>query len=324
MARPGYYSSPAGQAIPAKLAAIGVTHVALQVTIVQETWASTRIYRDFRYTPADREVADFVALLRSHGIAVMLKPMLQPLDGKSRNSIWFPPDDKCEMEPVRRGDYWAQWLESFAEATLHYARLAQASGCVALCLGCELDGALRQDAAWSLLVAKARAEFRGELTYDTSIVPLIGAQGAPAWLKELDFLSLSFYPRGSEAPGATVTQMVATLAPAIAQVRTLAATIGRPVVFGECGCRSRVGGALVPWEYRANGAYDGQEQANYLDAILTAAWGEPWWRGLYVWKWDEHQKRPHYATDPAGDLGFTVEGKPATAVLARWYARTDR
>lgn len=44
---------------------------------------------------------------------------------------------------------------------------------------------------------------------------------------------------------------------------------------------------------------------------------KPWFRGFYWWKWDEHQSesRPHYYTDPAGDQGFTLAGKPAEATL---------
>jgi hypothetical protein len=38
------------------------------------------------------------------------------------------------------------------------------------------------------------------------------------------------------------------------------------------------------------------------------------------WKWEEQQNRPHYHK-PEGDTGFTVHGKPAEAVLARWCAK---
>ena len=41
--------------------------------------------------------------------------------------------------------------------------------------------------------------------------------------------------------------------------------------------------------------------------------------GLFWWKWDETQKnRPHFHVDPLKDRGFTIDGKPASAVLKRW------
>lgn len=61
-----------------------------------------------------------------------------------------------------------------------------------------------------------------------------------------------------------------------------------------------------------------------MEAVLSAFWKEPWWRGFYWWKWDEQQNRPQYKTDSAGDQGFTIKGKPAAETMKKWYARTDR
>ena len=52
-------------------------------------------------------------------------------------------------------------------------------------------------------------------------------------------------------------------------------------------------------------------------------WNEPWWYGLYWWKWDEQNYREAMHNDPAGDKGFTVLGKPAQEVMRRWFTRTD-
>ena len=83
------------------------------------------------------------------------------------------------------------------------------------------------------------------------------------------------------------------------------------------------GGASQPADSKIVAPYDGEEQANYLDAVLSSFSGEPWWAGLYWWKWDEQQKRPQYE-DPAGDKGFTIAGKPAAEVMKRWYSRSER
>ena len=44
--------------------------------------------------------------------------------------------------------------------------------------------------------------------------------------------------------------------------------------------------------------------------------------GFLWWKWDETQKRPQYHLDPAGDMGFTIQGKPAEEVMKRWIKRS--
>ena len=76
---------------------------------------------------------------------------------------------------------------------------------------------------------------------------------------------------------------------------------------------------MNPSGWAPGGRYDGQEQANYLEALLTAFRDEPWWYGLYWWKWDEQNYRPEMHDDPAGDKGFTVSGKPAQQVMRRLY-----
>jgi hypothetical protein len=50
--------------------------------------------------------------------------------------------------------------------------------------------------------------------------------------------------------------------------------------------------------------------------MFRAVWGQPWFRGAYVWKWF-----PHFDTGrSSGDNNFTPQGKPAGGVLGRWYS----
>ena len=79
-----------------------------------------------------------------------------------------------------------------------------------------------------------------------------------------------------------------------------------------------------PWGWGNEGGYDGDEQARYLEAVLDTFWNEPWWMGLYWWKWDEQNDRPNFRSDPRGDKGFIIDGKPAAEVMKTWFARTDR
>lgn len=81
---------------------------------------------------------------------------------------------------------------------------------------------------------------------------------------------------------------------------------------------------MNPSGWNAEGGYDGDEQANYLEAVFRTFWDEPWWAGLYWWKWDEQNDRPQFKNDPRGDKGFTVWGKPAAETMKRWYGRGDR
>jgi len=76
--------------------------------------------------------------------------------------------------------------------------------------------------------------------------------------------------------------------------------------------------------YRWDAYHGGEEQACFLEAIFDTFWPEPWWMGLYWWKWDEQNDRPNFRDDPRGNKGFTLDGKPAAEVMKRWYGKTDR
>ena len=94
-----------------------------------------------------------------------------------------------------------------------------------------------------------------------------------------------------------------------------------PILFTEFGMRSAHACSMNPNNFLWDTRYDGEEQANYMEAVFTTFFDNPYWMGLFWWKWDETQKRPQYHGDPAGDRGFTVQGKPAEAVMRKWMSR---
>ncbi len=92
---------------------------------------------------------------------------------------------------------------------------------------------------------------------------------------------------------------------------------GSSIFFGECGCSSRVGTATCPSGF-SEGSYSGEEQANYLTAVVETFKNEPWWLGLAWWKWDDRIKRSFYTSDPKSDIGFTIKGKPAEKLFTKY------
>jgi hypothetical protein len=166
--------------------------------------------------------------------------------------------------------------------------------------------------------------------------------GASRWFRDLDSLGTSFYPPLSGDDGRNIgsrgENMYAKVkgdnhivraeapspgcAPDSAEMKEwldgprqyfakMVQQLGKPFYLSECGCRS-TSTALASAGSVAdmNGRYDGEKQAYFLDCIMHSFWNEPWWMGLYWWKWDEHLDRSHYAADPRGDQGLTIWGKP--------------
>src|SRR5690606_10559713 len=64
-ARNGYYGSAQARLEIDRMATLGIEWVCLVVIVLQDTFASTRQYRDFYQTPADdelREIIDYIHL----------------------------------------------------------------------------------------------------------------------------------------------------------------------------------------------------------------------------------------------------------------------
>ncbi len=317
----GYFASAQAHAEVEKMAALGTHWVCVVPTVYAETFASTRQFRDFEHTPDDGELRAIIDLIHARGMRVKLRPMLEDFQGNGRNQVTFPPDR--ERIPGRISDNWARWFASMRARAVHYARIAQETGCELYGLDSELDKTIAQDAGWQSVLRAVRETYRGpvDACFTRGANLLEHLRNRSSWLHELDTLSYSAYLQTAEKPGASVDQMAAFLAVARDQQREIAAAFGKPYYFGECGCNSATGAAASPSSWSAKSGYDGAEQANFLQAIIEVFGAEPWWRGLFWWKWDEQLDRPHYRDDPRGDKGFTIHGKPAAEVFRRWCAQ---
>ena len=323
-ARNGYYGSERARHEVDKMKALNIEWVCVVCIVMQDTFAGGRQYRDFKMTPADDELRDICDTIHAKGMKVQLRPMLECWDGGQRIHITFPED--IEIIPGKPITHATRWFEGMTERTLHYARLATRAGCEAYGLDSELDLITHFNDPWKQVVAAARSVFAGHLTSShTGRVDFLKDLERPDhWFRDLDSLGTSFYTPVSDKPGATMDEMVQRLQGPLDHLRKIAALYGKPFYFGEAGCCSTAGATRSPGGWNNPGGYDGQEQANFLEALFRTFWNEPWWMGMYWWKWDEQNDRPQFRSDPAGDKGFTIDGKPAAAVMQRWYGRRDR
>ncbi len=323
-ARNGYFGSAAAREQVTKMAGLNIDRVCVVATVLQETYASGRQFRDFEVTPADDELREIIDCIHEHGMKVQLRPMLECWDGTQRIHVTFPADG--QIMPGKPITHASRWFESMTRRTLHYARLATRAGCEAYGLDSEIDLIVGMNDRWKEVVAAARSVFDGHLTSSHTGRADFNKQLAndDHWWFDLDSLGTSFYHPVSEKAGATLDEMATNLQPQLEHHRNIAAMYGQPYYFGEVGCCATAGATRKPHGWDNPGGYDGNEQAQFLEAVLRTFWDEPWWMGMYWWKWDEQNDRPQFRDDPAGDKGFTIDGKPAADVMKQWYARSDR
>jgi hypothetical protein len=214
--------------------------------------------------------------------------------------------------------------------SVHYAQIAQRHRCGLYSLDSELDLTVHYSHHYRRVLDAVRSVYSGPVaschTSHTGLIDFEKVLPNPDhWFHALDMLQVSFYAKGADRPGAAVEEIVEKLAPERNRFRRIASLYnGKPLMFGEIGCPSSFGSAMHPSGWSGEGSYALLEQANYLEAVLQTFWHEPWWHGMYWWKWDENVDRPQWKTDPAGDKSFTVFGKPAAEVMRKWFARADR
>lgn len=324
LARNGYYSSEAGKQEIQNVIHSGATAVALMVSFMQDTFASTRVYRDFIMTPSDDEVRETIRAFRQAGIKVMLKPILNMWDSTHRGDIAFPP--QLEMIAGIKVDYWAEWFKNYTAAIVHYARLCELEGAEMLCIGCEMTNEDKQEKYWFPLIEQVRKVYHGLVSYNT---PCwwhydIRQKWIRSWFKELDMIGISNYFGNAHGEfGMQITEFDQEhIAQGFMKQRRFLDeaydVLKKPIFFAEVGVRSVRGAIETPSDCWANqNEFDGQIQCDYLLGFCQTYSDAPWWAGFFWWKWDEQQERPyfHHAT---GDTGCTIKGKPCEIAFKNW------
>ena len=321
-AKNGYYSSAKAKDEVDEIAKTGANWIVLIVTVMQNHYYSTQQFRDFEKTPNDIELKEIIDYIHSKGIKVQLRPMLECFDGEGRLSVFFPADR--ERMPGLACTYCSSWFESMKKRSSYYAHIAEITGCEMYCIDSELDRIIRFSPEWKEVIRVVREAYSGPVTschtmnVDFERVLL----DKEHWFYDLDALSLSDYIKAADKDGATAEEMAVHMEKEREKLRRIAAMYGKPIIFGEIGCTSTVGAAKNPSGFSVeDSVYCEEEQANYLEAVMRTFIDEPWWHGLYWWKWDEQVARP-WMTDPTmEDKGFTVRGKKAAEIMKTWFTK---
>ncbi len=266
---------------------------------------------------SDGGLAEVTSEARKRGIKTMLKPHIwirDRSDGKWRGEIGFDTQEE-----------WDQWWGDYKAFILHYAQVAEKNGMEAFCIGTELRSTVKEHPEkWRQLIGDIREVYGGQLTYSAN------------WYKEfeevtfwdlLDYIGVqAYFPLVGESDGRPDVETLKTAWRAHARkIAALHDRIGKPVIFTEAGYRSTADAAVSPWEWRTDAALDLDLRAICYEAMFQTFWHQPWFHGMYVWKWypeGEEPSRPQRRRgrfERSRERDFTPQGKPATQVIARWY-----
>ena len=337
LAKRGYYARPDVIGMADRMRATGVNTCIVNCSFCQEAYFSTKLFFDSVYSSGEDELAGIIRALKRNGIRVILKPNITVLDSSWMGRVSFPATNDRQIQGVDKcATYRRDWFNSFRDAHACYADLAARNGVDAILIGAELSGVQWEVDEWHRTIEMIRKRYSGLLTYEFiyNMEPAGDDSKVPAYCEKvpfydpLDFVSLSWYPRArphvapekfAEQPVTSLDEMVAYLEPCRKKFDWKCDQYGgKPVLFTEIGTRSSHGCVSNPLDAFAKGAYDAQEQADYLEAVFRTFADKSHWMGLCWWKWDETQVREHYDPDPKKDRGFWIDGKPAADVFRRW------
>ncbi len=308
LAKRGDLESDAGVASLESLFDTGINWMCLAFAMNQDTYFSTEIKYDFRYSVTDRELKKTIERAHGRGIKVCLKPMVNCKDHMWRARIDFP-DDLAAGER----DYWKEWFASYDAYLTYYAELAQETGCEMLCIGCEMSGTERREAEWRDLIEKIRAVYKGPLVYNTNH----GREDKVAWWDAVDYIGTSAYYPIHKGKGG-IDDCIAQWKHIGEDLRKVSEKYGKKLLFMEIGCRSAATCATMPWDFTHRDLpVDEDEPALFYDTCLSAFFDAPWFEGVFWWDWSP--KIYDSAEVAKADRGFNIHLKKAEDVIKKWY-----
>jgi len=271
---------------------LGATTVAIIPFLWQASPSSPDI-RDGNDMP-DEALRQAIRQARKLGFLVVVKP-----------HVWVPQSWAGAVEPDSERS-WHTWFSRYRGELERIARIAAEEGADGLVIGTEL-AKTTQRPEWSDVIAAARTAFPRTLFYVAHNVD--EAETVPFW-PLLDAIGVSLYPPlGADQDRIGRLVVMGAVAD---RLDALAKRTGKPIVVGEIGLRSATGAAAKPWESAEEriASADPSLQADVI-ADWLAVLDRPTIHGILIWRW---------FTDAAAggvkDTDFTVQGKPAEAVLS--------
>ena len=322
----------AGAASFRALRALGVDWVSvhtwdpLQRDVHSPEWAASRRPASI---PRLREI---VASAHAEGLKVMVKPHLEMRgyeptaeevrifrgqDEAARQKLIARVRREAEGRPrvwhndieMRNEADWQAWFARYEGYVLAYARPAAAAGVDAFCIGRETDkAAAAREGDWRRLIARVREAFRGALTYSANFD---GYSSIRFW-DALDVIGISAYFPLTDERDPSAERLAAAWDGVMTPLEAFARKENRRVVFTEIGYPAVSSAAARPWE-EAPGPADVWLQARLYESALQAVSRRPFMAGTFFWLW-EGVSRP-----PFRDASFSIQDKPASFVMARWY-----
>jgi len=248
---------------------------------------------------------DYIKLLQSKGIKVMLKPQIWIWRGEYTGYL------KMETE-----ENWKALETSYETFILDYAKLAQETGTSIFSVGTELEQFVaNRPEFWKSLIKKIKVVYKGKLTYASNWDEY---KRVPFW-DQMDYVGVDAYFPLSEMQTPTVESVIDGWRWWKGELSAFSKVHNKKILFTEWGYRSVDFTAKEPWTSdHSVTTVNLEAQANTTKATFEALWDEDWFAGGFIWKWFIHHSR----SGGSDNNRFTPQNKPAEAVIKSYYDKS--
>lgn len=273
---------------------VGVNFVIFVPNGLQDTPQSEEICYTSNSTVSDKELEEIIAYAKKIGLRVALKPTANCKNGTWRAHInFFDEDVHCEPK-------WSKWFESYTNFQLHYASIAERTGCEMFIAGCEMVMSEHREKEWRKLISDIREVYHGLVSYNTDKYQEHNVK----WWDCIDVISSSgYYP-------------LSDWETELDRIEEVVHKFNKPFFFAEAGCMSTKGSSAVPNDWSVEGSVDLNEQAEWYKTMFEASLKHKWVYGFAMWDWSCKQ----YSLNSAeSNKGYEVYGKPAEKVIKKYY-----
>jgi len=246
-----------------------------------------------------------IAAAKSRNLKILLKP-----------HVWVKGQGWTGDFILETESDWKQWEKDYTDYILNFALIADSLAVDAFCIGLEYKNVVKERPQfWSELIYKVRKTYGGLITYAAN---WDNYQNVTFW-NEVDFIGINaYFPLSQEK-----TPSVATLNKSWIKEKQMLFELSKkhrkPIVFTEFGYRSIDKAAGNQWEFEHHRDYKGipnfEAQENAYVAVFESFWGEPWFKGGFLWKWyPESLISSDYINSD-----YTPQQKPVEKIIQAWY-----
>lgn len=275
----------------------GANYIILVPNGLQETPQSQEINYTSPANLRDDELKKMIDHIHSKGLKVAIKPTVNCKNGTWRAHIcFFDKDVPCEPK-------WSIWFKAYTDFQLHYAELAEETGCDMFIAGCEMVQSEHREAEWRNVISEIRKVYHGPLTYNTDKYQ----EDNVTWWDCVDYIcSSGYYP---------INDWEAQLD----RIEAVVKKFNKPFFFAEAGCKSTKGSMNVPNDWTINGSPAPEEQARWYETMFNACDKRDFVGGFFLWDWS---LKLYCSKDALNDTGYDIYAKPAQEVVKRYFDTT--